>query len=153
MAMIFVMTRLVHSRDNREIRILGLDDNRAFEIRFEKKSDYIYVFVTGREDSVEVSLCYWKEIVEECIGLGIKAVLIEEDFPNQISATDIYGAMTEIAKMVPTGLRVAFVDRRTEQHDLNLFAETVAVNRGAVGRVFGSVESAREWLRSTSDSA
>ncbi len=122
--------------------------NESFSTRFEDRGCYLYSFVEGDEDSVEVTLGYWKRIVDECVRLGFKRVLIEEDFPNQISTTEVWGAMNEIAKMLPVGFRVAFVDRQPMQEDINLFAETVAVNRGAYGRVFATVESADEWLRS-----
>lgn len=124
------------------------DKTEAVDIRLEDRGAFLHAIVMGAEDSVDVTLDYWRRILEECADSGHSSILVEEDFPNQVSTTEIFLTMKEIAAMLPMGMRVAFVDRRSEQNDLNVFAETVAINRGAYGRVFESVESAEAWLRS-----
>jgi hypothetical protein len=50
--------------------------------------------------------------------------------------------------MIKQPLKIAFVDRKTDQNQLNRFGETVAVNRGVHGRLFTDVSEAEIWLLS-----
>jgi hypothetical protein len=122
------------------------DGGPAFDLRFEDRDAYLYAFVSGPRDAAEVTLGYWQEIVAECGRRNADKILVEEDFPNQLSATEIYTVMRSVAAVLPVGLQVAFVDRWAEHDDLNMFAETVAVNRGVHGRVFSTVDAASMWL-------
>ena len=58
-----------------------------------------------------------------------------------------FNLIKAIAEMVTFPLKIAFYDREAEHMDLNFFGETVAVNRGVDGRVFGSLEEAENWLK------
>lgn len=86
--------------------------------------------------------------MDECLMRKCSRLLVEENFPNQLSTIEIHKLMTAVAKILPRSIRVAFIDQMADHNDLNLFAETVAVNRGAIGRVFASVSEATEWLES-----
>ena len=72
--------------------------------------------------------------------------MVEEEFPNQLSTIEVYTLIEAIVEMITSPLKIAFVDRSTEQNDLNLFAETVAVNRGIIGHVFSEMTNAEKWL-------
>lgn len=122
-------------------------DGPGYSLVIEERDDYLYASASGPEDSVDVSIAYWKKVIEECNARGVSKVLVEEDFPNQVTTIEMYTFMTEISKLLTWQLIVAFVDREADHEDLNLFAETVATNRGAFGRVFSNIESAEEWLK------
>ena len=89
-------------------------------------------------------------MIDEAYKRESKRLLIEENFPNQLSLTEIYTLTVEISKMLKTPLKIAFVDRMAEQNQLNMFGETVAVNRGVYGRVFSDIRAAEEWLKAES---
>lgn len=124
------------------------DKIEGVEIRFEDRDGYLYVFISGKEESVSLALKYWQYILEECKKLGFERLLVEENFPNQLCATDMYTITSSIPKMGHSGLKIAFVDRVSEHNKLNLFGETVAVNRGVNGRVFAEIADAEAWLKS-----
>lgn len=128
--------------------VLLNDKIEGVEIQFEERDGYLYAFISGKEESVFLALKYWKYIIDECKKRGFEGLLVEEDFPNQLSATDMYTITSGISKMEPLGLKIAFVDRVSEHNKLNLFGETVAVNRGVNGRVFTEIEDAEAWLKS-----
>jgi len=61
---------------------------------------------------------------------------------------DMYQFASEIPQLGFFGIRVAFVDRQQDQHQLNQFGETVATNRGLFSRVFNNAAAAEQWLLS-----
>ena len=125
------------------------DGQQRARIRFEDRQGYLYAFVSGKHDSLDLSLDYWQRVVDECRRRGFTKLLVEESFPNQLSAAQIYTLTAAIAKMPVTELKIAFVDQKSDQEALNLFGETVAVNRGVYGRVFKELEGAEAWLGSS----
>jgi hypothetical protein len=130
-------------------REMKIDNESDFEIRFEERAGYFYAFVFGKQDSLAISLAYWQKAIDECTQRGYDRLLVEEEFPNQISPREIYTLIVEIRKMLTTPMRIVFMDRAAEHSELNLFGENVAVNRGIVGRVYSKIKDAEEWLRSS----
>ena len=123
-------------------------NTKAFEIQYQECEGYLYAMVSGKKDSVDVSLKFWQEVIDESRQRGFGAILVEEDFPNQLSPTEIFNITSAIPKMGSTGLKIAFVDLEAAHSELNLFGETIAVNRGVFGQVFPTRKEAAEWLRS-----
>ena len=120
----------------------------AFEIRYQERKGYLHAFVSGNEDSVESALEYWNNVIAECHKRGLKALLFEESFPNQLSTMEMFTLSSAIPEMGSRGLKIAFVDEEKDHRALNLFGETVAVNRGVFGMVFPTIEEATTWLKS-----
>ncbi|MCU1289636.1 MAG: hypothetical protein JWN60_1865 [Acidobacteria bacterium] len=121
---------------------------KNYHITFEQRPQYLYVYVTGKHDSLEISRQYWLEVAANCQKLNCKKVLIEEDIPIAISMGDMYQLGTDISQMGFRGVRIAFYDRYAEQNELNEFGELVTVNRGLYGKIFNDVNEAETWLLS-----
>lgn len=122
---------------------------KQYNIKFENRSEYLYAYVTGEEDNVEISAQYWNEIAEECRQNNYKKVLVVEDINDAVaSVVELYQFAVELPKLGFAGTYIAFVDRYIEQNELNKFVELVASNRGLMGRVFNDVNEAEKWLLS-----
>ena|SRR5687768_2787405 len=125
------------------------DLKKPYDIRFEHRSEYLYAYVSGDQDSVEISTRYWNEIAAECRKNNYKKVLVEEDIPEAVASVfELYQFAAELPKFGFAGIYIAFVDRYIEQNELNEFVELVASNRGLMGRVFNDVTEAEKWLLS-----
>jgi hypothetical protein len=124
------------------------DIDDAYHINFEDRDGYFYAFVFGDEDSLDISQEYWPRVINECFRREYDCLLVEEDFPNQLSPTELFILILAITELLTKPLKIAFVDRKSEHNDLNMFAETVAVNRGVFGRIFANVTDAEVWLKS-----
>ena len=122
--------------------------SKPYALVFEYRPEYLYAFVTGEKDSYEISKRYWQEIADECKKAGFKKVLIEEDIAENVSMSDMYQFCAEIPQLGFFGVRVAFVDRKQDQQQLNQFGETVATNRGLLSRVFNNFQDGEKWLLS-----
>lgn len=116
------------------------------KIQIEERPGYLYAFVSGPKDSVEISLKCAELICQEAERRGMRRILIEEDFPNRPTIAEIYEVCSNAASVFPLGVMIAHVDRNAEQHEINVFGEVVARNRGLVNRAFSSIEEAEEWL-------
>ena len=117
-----------------------------FQIQYQNCEGYLYAFISGEQDSLESALKYWQRIINECHERRFHALLVEENFPNQISTAEMFQLTSAISEMGSRGLKIAFVDKNAAHNELNLFGETVAVNRGVSGRVCTSREEAAAWL-------
>jgi len=127
-------------RNKKTIRVPGA------EIQVEEHPGYLHALVSGPEDSVEISLKCGELICQEAEKRGIRRILIEEDFPNELNTGEMFEVGRKTAQAFPLGTRIAHIDRNAEHHDLNVFGEIVAVKRGLEIRAFPTIEGAEEWL-------
>jgi hypothetical protein len=127
---------------------ISSNENKPYQITFEERPDYLYVYITGDRDSYEISRAFWLEVAAKSSSTGYKKVLLEEDIPEAVSISDMYRLATELPQMGFYGVRIAFMDRYAEQNDLNEFGELVAVNRGMMGKIFNDINAAEKWLLS-----
>ena len=121
---------------------------KPYHITFEHRDGYLHVYVSGEEDSQEISLAYWMEIATYCQEHDVSRILVEEDFKTDNTMLDTYefisqGAASDFAK-----IKIAFMDRHPEQTPTNLFGETVAKNRGIFVKIFTDLQAAEKWLLS-----
>ena len=122
------------------------DVSKPYQIEFDYRPNYLYVYISGQKDSLAISRQFWQEIAGECKKIQSTKVLILEDIKGAISTAEMYQLATEIPQMGFYGIRIAFVDRYIEQQELNKFGEIVANNHGLRGKIFNNVEEAENWL-------
>ena len=51
---------------------------KPYTLEFEPRPEYLYAYVKGEKDSLEISLQYWKEIADECRRTGYKNFLLKK---------------------------------------------------------------------------
>jgi hypothetical protein len=121
---------------------------KPYQISFEQRPEYLYVYVEGEHDSYAISHAYWTEVAEECRNRGTKRVMVDENISEGVSVAEMFQIAAELPEIL-SGIALAFVDRHADQADLNEFGELVAQNRGVIGRFFVDVETAERWLLAT----
>ncbi len=121
-------------------------DQKTYKLHFENREKYLYVFVEGEIVTKESAISFYREIFSKCEELGFIKVLIEENFKNQIPISDLFEVANFMAIASRGKTKIAHVDRQEKDHELNKFAETVAVNRGIYGKTFINSEEAEKWL-------
>jgi hypothetical protein len=117
------------------------------EVRFENRESYLLAHITGRGEELETTRTTWRSIATECKQRGFTRVLILEEIAGELPIMDQYAFADGLTKLGFDGIKAAFVDAKPEQFTNNKFAEDVAVNRGAHGRMFATVVEAEAWLR------
>lgn len=119
---------------------------KPFTLILEERPNYLYAYVSGEHDSYEISKQYWRELSDECARIGASKVLIEEDLRDNATMADAFRLTTELHQMGFGGVKIAFVDRWSEQNELNAFGGLVAVNRGVNMKICKDVAEAERWL-------
>lgn len=78
---------------------------KPYQISFENRPQYLYVYVSGEHDSYDISRQYWQEIAGECKRIKADKVLIEEDIPE-----GTMGEMYQLASELPVLGSLVVVD-------------------------------------------
>ncbi len=121
---------------------------KPYQLRFKRRPEYFYAHLTAEEDSLELSVAYWKEVAQECKKIKCRKLLVEEDIPkNAISLFDMYEFVNKVVFEL-LNINIAFVDIYIDQMEANKFAELVATNRGVSVKVFNNFADAEKWLLS-----
>ena len=89
---------------------------------------------------------FLEQIHSKAVEFGSEGILIEEEFPNQLSTMEMFDAAEFATEIFRGQGKVAHVDQHLSDMELNQFAETVAVNRGLIVRVFNKTADAEKWL-------
>ena len=123
-----------------------INNNEGINICFENRTGYLYAFFAGKRNELSDTIKFWQNAIDECNKRGYEKLLIEQDLPNPLSITDIYNLIGVILKIPGNHPKTAFIDRDLSQNDMNLFGQTVAANRGLIGKIFTNVSDAEAWL-------
>ena len=114
----------------------------GFETRTVLESQFLRVAVEGTHGSTR-SVRFFEWVAEETVRLGASRVLLDaRGVGGDVSTTDRFDLGVASAR-IPA--KVALI-ARPSMIDPERFGETVASNRGAVGRVFASEAEAVAWL-------
>ncbi|KFN42860.1 hypothetical protein [Arenimonas oryziterrae] len=119
-----------------------------YRLHFEQRPNYLYAVVSGPEDSLEITLAYWREIAVECLTRRATRVLVVDELggtpmpPEQIAelVKNMQGSGME-------SVQVAFVEPVMAHVPLMEHGEIFAMESGFNARVFSSVNEAERWLR------
>ena len=109
----------------------------------ENKGDYLYVEHTEPYE-LNSFIALMKEVAEACREQNIHKVLVDvRGMTGKIKAMERF-RLGQVGAETFSGLAQVGIAYRKEE--INWFAETVGVNRGAHVRIFGEIEEAMEWL-------
>lgn len=109
---------------------------RDYSICFEHRPDCLYVKVDAGEASYEIVRRYWSEIIAMQHRRGYSRVMVVDDIAGELSTTDLYTFVTELAASGLQGVAFVIVPRRFDP-DASEFEEMVGTNRGLNLRVCG----------------
>lgn len=121
------------------------DLNRPYIIDFKMRRGYLFAKVTSDSMSLDISIACATDIAKKSTECGTKNILLLRDVQGTMPDSDLFLASTHLIDLTK-GKRVAFVNPYPEIAEDLEFAVRIGTNRGAVHRLFGSVESAEKWL-------
>lgn len=109
----------------------------------ENKGEYLYVEYT-EPYKLNSFIELMKEVAKACREQNVQKVLVNVcGMTGQIKLMERFQLGEAGAKLFSGLAQVGIAYRKEE---INWFAETVGVNRGAHVRIFGDIEEAMEWL-------
>ncbi len=124
----------------------------SFRVTVISKDAYLHLRVEG-ENSLESVAGYLEEVGRLLGDEGADLMLLEEHLTGpSLAPQEIYQLVCEAIERWPPPRAMAYVDTATE-HDpsMMVFAETVALNRGARMRLCSTVAEAQAWLLEKAD--
>ena len=119
---------------------------RPYSLAFDIYPDYLYARVTSEKLTIESSLRYLHEIVDKCRELGCHRLMIEKDVPMMLDMAQAFTVASDFSDMRANSIKVAHLDKRTENFERNKFFILVSNNHGGSSRIFTEYAAAEEWL-------
>ena len=121
-------------------------DGDGFQIELETQRNYLRAFVHGGEDSVEVSMAYWRLLGEACRSFAARRLLVVEDLvPWQASESDFERVIEMTRRIGLDQVQVAYTSLQAPL-DLNEMGVIVGMEKGMWMRLFSSERDAVLWL-------
>jgi hypothetical protein len=117
-----------------------------YTVRFEESPNYLYALVHGDKYGYDVLAGFLREIAEECKKRGLSQVLIEENISATTSEEDVFRIASDLAAFGFSDIRMAYIDRFSDQNELNEYGRKIAEESGIDVRIFNSFEEADKWL-------
>ena len=122
----------------------------SYDLKIEKKDDFLWVTATGRERTLEIILAMARDILQACVENKVTLVLRDmrplEGLLEMMEAYDIPDKYFPKMKDPSVITRIVIVDRKESKRN-NSFFENVAVNRGFNLRIFSDPDKAFKWLK------
>jgi len=120
--------------------------DKLYTIVFQDCPTYLYALVHGDKYGYEVLAAFLTEIAEECKKRNFQKVLIEENISATTSEEDVFRTASELPQFGFSGIRMAYIDRFTDQNQLNEFGQQIAVKSGVDVKIFNTFGDADNWL-------
>ena len=121
---------------------------KPYSLSFDEKPKYLYAHIRSDRFSVEVAIDYLREVINECRELQYTRIMIERDVSIMLPAAKNTFVAEQLATMDVEGLRIAVVDPRTENRELNRFSAAASRGLGIKVRAYSNIPDARRWLLS-----
>jgi len=120
--------------------------DKPYTIVFQNCPTYLYALVHGDKYGYEVLAAFLREIAAECEKRNFSNVLIEENISATTSEDDVIRTAGELPQFGFANIRMAYIDRFTDQRELNEFGRQIAVKSGVDVRIFNTFGDADDWL-------
>ena len=121
---------------------------KQYSLAYDEKPKYLYAHIKSDGFTVEVAVDYLREVINECRELQYTRIMIERDVAIMLPAAKNTFVAEQLAKMDVEGLRIAVVDPRPENRELNRFSAAASRGLGIKVRAYSNIPDARRWLLS-----
>lgn len=121
-------------------------DGKPYRIVYEEYPTYLYALVHGEEYGYHVLAGFLTEIAAEVKRRGLERVIIEENISATTTKEDAFRVASEMPDFGYAGIRLAYIDRFSDQKDINEFGHDVAVDNGIEVEIFNDQGEAEKWL-------
>ena len=120
------------------------DDNKPYSIEAEKHDSYLHVVVGGLRVTPEIALDYWHDIIDECDSTGCSKILLEHNFVEMISMTEMLEVIGPVADLLK-GKAMAFYDR-LGHYEVPEAGKAILRGHDVKMQIFHDLREAERWL-------
>ena len=119
---------------------------RNYQIKFEHRENYLFADVSG-QDTVENSISYWTDILNECEKYNFQKVLVYEEMVGTLSKSELYKLNKSLSKLGLDKIRrIAFVDKFGTNSDQNTFGAAMGLSEGIKYMLFEFLSEAEKYF-------
>src|SRR5688500_8607288 len=117
---------------------------KGYDLELEDRGGYLYAIVGGRRVTPEIALGYWRDIIAECEKLGCSKILLDHNFVQMISMTELLEIIGPIGDLLQ-GRMLAFYDRYGH-YDIPEAGKKILRSQEIKVQIFHDVKEAEKWL-------
>ena len=121
------------------------DAPKQYDIEMEMRDGYLHAIVGGLRVTPKIALDYWHEIIAECEKTGCSKILLEHNFVEMISMSEmltIIGPVTDLLQ----GRSFAFYDRHGH-YDVPDAGKKIMRSHDVKMQLFHDLGEAARWLK------
>jgi hypothetical protein len=111
----------------------------------EDRGDYLYAIVGGLRVTSEVALGYWREIIDKCQELGMSKILLEHNFVEMISMSEMLQVIGPVGELLK-GYSFAFIDRY-DHYEIPEAGKAILRSHDVKMQIFRDLAEAERWLK------
>ena len=120
------------------------DGEKGYSLRMEHLDPYLYVTVTGARVTPQIALDYWHDIVAECDRLECSKILLEHDFAEMISMSEMLEIIGPVTAMLK-GRMMAFYDSHGN-YEIPEAGKMIMRAQNVKMQIFHDMAKAERWL-------
>ena len=126
----------------------GSSPDHSWRLRFEDRTGYVYAEVSGPEDSLDITVAYWRAVAAECSRRNATHLLVCDRLRGEPASREEFAQLTgALAGCGLEQMRMAFHEPVSDHLRSSEFGEMAMREAGFTLRVFGSEREAEIWLR------
>jgi len=123
---------------------VGNAGEKRYSLKMDHRDPYLHVIVSGSRVTPQVALDYWHEIIEACDRIKCSKILLEHDFDEMISMSEMLEIIGPVTEMLQ-GRIMAFYNRH-EQYEIPEAGKVIMRMHNVKMQIFHDLEHAERWL-------
>ena len=122
----------------------GVDDEKAYSLETEDHGTYLHVIVGGLKVTPKIALGYWREIIDECERVNCSKILLEHNFVEMISMSEMLKVIGPVAELLE-GRTLAFYDHYGH-YETPEAGKAILRGHDVKMQIFHDLKEAEKWL-------
>ena len=120
------------------------DAPKQYDIEMEMRDGYLHAIVGGLRVTPKIALDYWHEIIAECEKTGCSKILLEHNFVEMISMSEMLTIIGPLTDML-LGRLLAFYDRHGH-YEIPEAGKMIMRSHDVKMQIFHNLDEATRWL-------
>ena len=126
--------------------LLMIDTVKPYELTFDNYPHYLLARVTAQTANDEIIIGYVRDVVEKCRESGNSRVIIQREIAGTLGDADAFLTGSRVVDLGIVQLKIALVNKRSENIEDLRFSVLLLNNRGANIHLFNNIPDAEAWL-------
>lgn len=118
---------------------------RPYQLFFEHRPGFLYVYVGSEKNDLEMATKYWVEILSLLHRRRYSGVLLDKDISQPLAAHDVCTIVSRLAHTGHSDVSFAICDRFYDEERCT-FEQLVGTNRGLNLKIVPTIKEAESWL-------